>query len=319
MTTQQPDKLKSLGLLVADICGLQPQLEQLIPKFRQAIAEADSVQQPSLNKNSGAYWRLVAFTDSLVRLRLFLEQNFSYVETMGLLAVTRYLFELTVWLKLMQMDSRYGLVYYCELLKNQLDYYTELRNNASREVTFLREIGTQEDKLMESRLADAMRIPDEETRKKTLSQLSNDVMQQIDQAASRSFSLYAEQAQTNGYGFQAHLVETKVLPRIAKDIAGLEHEWKRFERDVLPSIRGLVPKRWNWKDQAALVNMKDEYDFVYSYTSRLLHAKPSTLTTDQKNLEPDEVRIFLKYFRVRLHDVIEMAEEPLAGNSRTMH
>jgi len=45
------------------------------------------------------------------------QPNFDFVETIRIPAVTRYLFELTVGLKLLQMDHRCGLVYYRELLK----------------------------------------------------------------------------------------------------------------------------------------------------------------------------------------------------------
>jgi hypothetical protein len=163
---------------------------------------------------------------------------------MGVLAVARYLFELTVWLKILRMDSRCGLVYYGELLKKQLEFYRELRNNAMREVAFLRKVGSQEQALIEKRLAETMQISDEGARKVALRQLSNDVTQEIDRAASRSFSLYAEQAQTNGYDFQAHLVETKVLPQIGKAIADLKQKLEILESEIPSDIWSLVPKRW---------------------------------------------------------------------------
>lgn len=319
MTTPQAHKLKSLEALIAEICGLRPRLAELIPEFRRSIELVEKAQDPRLDRKSGTYWRLVAFVDSLIRLRLFLEHNFNYVETIGVLAVARYLFELTVWIKVLQMDSRYGLVYYRELLKKQLDFYTEFRNNAVREISFLRETGAQEQRLIQKRLAETMGMPDTEARNQALRRLSNEVTQEIDRAASRRFSLYAEQAQTNGYDFQAHLIETKVLPEYSKAIAGLEQKLADFERDTPPDIRSLVPKRWNWKDQAERVDMKDEYDFIYAYASRLLHATPASLTTNQKNLEPDEMRAFLKYIQVRLLDVIEMAEGLLAADSSVSH
>ncbi len=55
--------------------------------------------------------------------------------------------------------------------------------------------------------------------------------------------------------------------------------------------------------------MEHEYDFIYSYTSRLLHATPASLTTDQKNLEPREVLVFLRYVHVRLLEIIDMARQ----------
>ncbi len=318
MATSQPEKLKSLELLITDICGCAPRLAELIPEFRQRIELAEKAQDPRLEQKSATYGRLVAFVDSLVRLRLFLEHNFNYVETIGVLAVARYLFELTVWLKLLQMASRYGLVYYHELLKNQADFYIELRNNAVREISFLRHIGAREQSLIQSRLSEAMGIPNEEARKQALRRLSNDITQEIDRAASRTFSLYAEQAQTNGYDFQAYLVETKVLPDITKAIADLTQKLSTIEM-LARRVCDFLPKRWVWKDQAARVDMKDEYDFIYAYASRLLHATPASLTTNQKNLEPDEMRAFLKYIRVRLLDVIEMAEGLLATDSTVIH
>jgi hypothetical protein len=161
-----------------------------------------------------------------------------------------------------------------------------------------------------------MRISDEETRKLELGRLGNNIMQEIDQEASRSFSLYAEQAQTNGYGYQAHLVETKVIPGIGKTIADIEQKLATFESDLPAAIRSLVP--YTWKRRARKVNMEGEYDFIYAYASRLLHATPASLTTNEKNLEPDEMRTFLKYIRVRLLDVIDMAKGALTDNSATI-
>jgi hypothetical protein len=96
--------------------GIRP-LETLVQQFRQRIEKLGAEHGSGRCQKSGGYWRLVAFVDSLVRLRLFLENNFKCIETISVLAVARYLFELTVWLKLLVVDSRYGLVYYRELLK----------------------------------------------------------------------------------------------------------------------------------------------------------------------------------------------------------
>ena len=142
-----------------------------------------------------------------------------------------------------------------------------------------------------------------------------EITRRIDEEAARKFSLYADQAKTNGYGFQAYLVETKVLPEYSKAVADLEQKLKGFENDTPSEVKALVSTRWRWDKQAECVGMRDEYDFIYGYASRLLHATPASLTTNQKNLEPDEMRVFLKYIRVRSLDVIEMAEKLLAEDA----
>ena len=52
--------------------------------------------------------------------------------------------------------------------------------------------------------------------------------------------------------------------------------------------------------------MEAEYEYIYRYTSRLLHATPTSFYTTSKNLEPSEVRLFLDYVYVRLLDVIDL-------------
>jgi len=269
--------------LVANIRRLQGPVEDLIRRFQQVVAESEK-HQPDVNSQSGDHWRLVAYRDSLLRLNLFLEQNFNYIEPMGLLAVTRYLFELMIWLKLLHEDSRYGLVYYHELLVKQLDYYTKLGDHLTRETALLRDIGEQEVQLRKERLAEARGIADPQSQKQAILQIPRDVMQHIDSAAARSFRLYGDQAQTNGYDYQAHLVETKVLPEVKERIAQMRQYLDVFELEAPQDAKDLVPQRWNWKVQAGRVGMEEEYSFIYSYTSRLLHATPTTTTTDRRNL-----------------------------------
>src|SRR5213592_1397054 len=94
--------------LARGLQALKPAIEALVPKFRAAVAAGEGRYNHDSSEYPDSLWVLVAHTDSLVRVRLFLEQNFNYVEPMGLLAVTRYLFELLIWLKLMHADKRYG-------------------------------------------------------------------------------------------------------------------------------------------------------------------------------------------------------------------
>lgn len=87
-------------------------------------------------------------------------------------------------------------------------------------------------------------------------------------------------------------------------------------RPELVSLMKSKEEKWNWRSRAEDVGMQDDYNFIYRYTCTFLHAVPSSLSTDMKNLEMDEVAIFLKYINVRLVDIIEMAET-LLGSSPT--
>lgn len=68
---------------------------------------------------------------------------------------------------------------------------------------------------------------------------------------------------------------------------------------------------------AETARIKDEHDYIYSYASRLVHATPVSITTDQKNLELDEVCIFLRYIKVKLLEIIDLARLQPEINVRT--
>lgn len=321
MSAAQSDISKLIEALIANIRGLHETIENLSDQLRGFVHKADKENASSINRKSGTYWRLVAYLNSLIRIKLFLEQNFNYIEPMGLIAVTRYLFELTVWLKIMHKNENYGCVYYLELLNTKLKYYHDLQGHLTREVTFLKKTAVDENKLFEERFKEAEKITDMETRQQALQQLHNDITQVIDNQASRRFSIYSEQAQSNGYNFQADLVEAKTLPNINKSIHDLELERNQFERDATEDVRNLVRDSkgkkipWKWNQKAIDVSMEDDYNFIYSYTSRLLHATPASVVTNKKNLELDEIRIFLKYIHIRLLDIIEMTQNLLLTSS----
>ena len=132
-------------------------------------------------------------------------------------------------------------------------------------------------------------------------------MNRIDAEASRHFSLYIDDAKTNGYGFQAYLVETKAIPPSEAAIAGIERELLEFVQHVPEDVRGLVKGRWQWRGMSEEAGILHEHDYIYSYASKLLHATPASLTTDQKNLEIPEVCLFLRYIYVKMLEIADLA------------
>lgn len=316
------DIYKSTENLVIKIRELQGRLDLLSNQLRRIVNDANKKYDKDVNKQTSKYWIFVTYLNSLVRIRLLLEQNFrDYIESMELLAVTRYLFELTVWLKLMQKDETYGCVYYRELLITQSKFYTDLQNHLEREIIFFREISVQEKELLNKQLSDALKITDSELQKQELLQLGSNVEKEIDNQAARRFSLYGEEAQHNGYAYQAHIIETKILPDVKKNILNLSSEISEFDNNAPENVKNLIKtigKRWEWKKQAREVAMENEYDFIYTYTSKLLHATPASILTDQKNLDLTEMKIFLNYIHIRLVDIIEMTEDLLLQSAQTL-
>ena len=258
-------------------------------------------------------WCIAVAGDSLVRLRLFTEQNFNVVETMGVVAVARYTFEVMVWLRLFTLDRRYGLVYFDQLLATQQRFFQDTLAQLQREVVWFNELEQKETASHKEALKNIDRARAGDGPSQELLSALSAVSVEIDAEAARRFSIYAQAARTNGYGFQADLVETKELPRARQTLADIAAERDAFESRVAHGIKDLRPDRWLWRPMAQKVGRADEYDYLYSFASKLLHATPASITTDQKNLEVPEMEMFLKYIDVTIGDVLALAEEYRPG------
>lgn len=281
------------------IVGLAATFDRLSAPFRTELDAQPTIAQ----KYSPDYWRTNAYGNAMVRLRLICENNFLHIETFGLLAVARYIFELSVWLKLIQSNEAFSLIYYRELIETQRRYYKDSVDQLRREVDLLNafemmdnEIGTPNAALLPASGSST-----------DFGALLQSAMSRVDAAASRNFSIYSESAKINGYGFQAYLVKSKELPRFQAAHDELVEELAQFEAQVPKSIRDVAKGKWQWRSMAKLAGIEHEHDYIYSYASKLLHATPASLTTDQKNLELEEVAMFLRYIYVKLLEVADLA------------
>jgi hypothetical protein len=276
-------------------------------------AESKRLRTPAIlkafdkwNHNS---WCLSVAGDCLVRLRLFTEQNFNHIETMGIIAVARYVFELSVWLHLFERDARYGLVYYSQLLEAQRRFCQDHHGQLLREIALLRQFEQRERGAQRDAARQIQRLADAEKRKEPLASALKAISTSIDDQAARHFSIYAEQAKTYGYGFQAHLVERRAVPQIEAALAAVATEKAALDARIPQDIKDMIPKRWEWRQMASIVGLADEYDFIYTFACKVLHATPISITTDEKNLEPSELVLFLRYINVKVIDTIGLARE----------
>jgi len=295
--------------LIGNIRGLSNEIEKLLSQYNQLMDQYIKKNYSIDVVQTNTYWVLTIYRDSLLRIQLLIKQNFYFIETLGILAITRYIFELTIWIKLIQKNKTWANVYQYILIENQLKYYKNYRAHLKREIVFMQNLEIEEKSLTDIRLEEAKAIEDEELRNKTMVDVLNETANEIDNKAKRKFTIYGEAAKKNGYGFQAYLIETKALPEIASTISTLERHMRDFKKNMSSDLEETMPARWNWFAQAKSVDMQDEYDFIYSYTSRLLHATPGSITTNYRNLELTEIRMFLGYVHIRLADIIEILNQ----------
>jgi hypothetical protein len=320
-----PNQQSKLANVLSEITQLHPVLSEWGTKLRQKIAEREKTEPDERLKTSGTYWALVAYADALTRLRLIVEQNFQFVETLGVLAVTRYIFELAVWLRALAQDSRYGLTYCFQIMDKQIRYYEDYVKRMEHEIALLKRLGEEESAEIEATTKAIVSKPDTDSTKALVGLLQK-IQSETDRKARRNFCMYADQAKTNGHSFQAFLIEKQILPKLHAQLDNCRRE--RAKR--LLSVKDRAPigtkweeqeQSWRWKKQAAAVGMSDQFDFIYSFTSRLLHATPVSLTTNQKLLEPEEMHLFLEYIYVSILDIVDLAKQMLgeAKGDVTVH
>ena len=142
-------------------------------------------------------------------------------------------------------------------------------------------------------------------------QAFTEIPNQIDLEVKQRFTLYGKDAKRNSYALQADIIQTKVIPQLSDLIDKLSAERTRLRQKESIEIEELIPNPWNWRRMAKRVDLQYDYDFIYTFTSRLLHATPVSLTASQQNLEISEIESFLNYIYVRLHDFVNMAEVEL--------
>jgi hypothetical protein len=285
--------------LVGSIRALAPNFRSLSDRFPKETGDATELEAWSSD-----VWRVHAFRNALIKLRILVEQNFSYIETLGLLSVCRYIFELSVWLRLLSMDRRYGLMFGRELLDTQLRFYTDTVKHYKREVDFLRSMDKREDALVDEKMASHIKRGDWAEAARAQDRAGAE----IDAIAARAFSVFSDDARHNGYGYQAHLVETQSILQIEGYISDIASRADRLKERLAVEASDL-PKIWKWRPMAELAGVAHEHDYIYAYASKLIHATPASVLTDQKNLEPQEMYIFLRYIHTKLHDAIDLAEK----------
>jgi len=207
---------KRLGSVLAQIEGLRPQIASSLVAVTKRL---DGLSESSF-ANAGdffcAKWSTIAFREGLVKLDSLLENNLHFIETIGVLALTRYIFEMLVWFRILSHDSEQGIEFYWQIIEKQIDHINDYEKKLHDEMAYFKELDKRDripgDVLAAIAQNRATVSPDDIARR------LNANADLIDQEARRRFSLYAEEAKTNGYGFQAFLIETKILPVYKKQV-----------------------------------------------------------------------------------------------------
>ena len=234
-----------------------------------------------------------------------LEQDISVI------AIARNAFENLIWLKLFNQDKYYGLVFYRQLLQQQLDSQMQAISKAREEIQLFKQLESEDEPDFDS-IAD---LVDENTTKDERDAIiSNHIKssaERVDLKARSAFSIYAQQAKHNGYSYQAHLIENDAIPHHETRIKTLNDHMSELFRSTPLDINPLLEPeflekapRWNWADRASKLGMASQYRFLYAFTSRLLHTTPMSLVTPTE-LSSQEKCLLLDYLCISIKAAYE--------------
>lgn len=264
------------------------------------------------HQNSEITWTLKAQEGTLEKFRDIYSTSKLESDT-ELVALARNLFENIIWLKLFNKDHGYGLVFYYQLLNEQLKSQEQVIEKALGEIKLFKELA-EEDTLDLGPYSHLMsqNSASEEELEKAREYLSNRGAM-VDSKARNAFSIYAASAKHNGYSYQAHLIKTKVIPHheerisvLRKNVDDLKKSHSEADLSKLKELG--VSARWNWCDKAKSVGMADHYYFLYAFTSRSLHCTAMNIITP-KVLDDSERHLLLDYICITSNNCYDEIEK----------
>ena len=226
-----------------EIAALRPRVERAIERLGTRLDVLDKLVDELNLYGSADYWRLVAFKDGMIKVRLILEQSFHFIETLGILATSRYIFELLIWLRLLSSgDPGHCFDYVKQLITDKRDHAEEHLAQVKREIKLFRELEERESR----NSAEAARFAGSPS---DLRKLIDMLAAETDRIARRHFCLYGADAKINGYGYQAFLMEKPQgrCQQSRRALALPAREWLQLRRgqDLLRQERqrhqGAVP------------------------------------------------------------------------------
>lgn len=297
-----------VAAVTAEIQDLASTIAELTQRVRLVIADP---QIATLEGRERAETLLPCEigAEALGRCQILVANNVVVLETLGVISLTRYVFELLVWLRTIHKTPLKSVHFLMLSLKDGEDHTSQHIAHLEAEAKFLDLMAERDDPIpgmMSLRKKHGKNLTAENVRKAERAR-----MDAIDFEARRHFIAYAADAQVNGYGFQAHLIRNKAVAAAQADLEAKRQLRldlvNRFGPSLIEEAGGVT--KWNWFDSSKAVGMEPEYQYIYRYASRLLHATPTSFYTTSKNLKLSEMRPFLEYVYVRLMDIIDVVTD----------
>ncbi len=273
-------------------------LREKLPIVRPLVRGRKFIIEARIRENNSSLhrsqlWVCIAHQGTLDKLeRLFASEG--HPSEFEIVGGARNLFENLVWCRLFKSDVGYGLVFYEQLLQEQIESVKAHIAKIDSEIALFAELEAIEGSEMTS-LADRLKRGEIDSNQFTV--LFKEAQTDVDSRARLAFAIYGATALFNGYGYQRHLLASSIKPGLELDLQTLNSELQSLKAAKPDSINGLVKEighrgRINWWKAATKIGMQDEYDFVYSFASKMLHSKAISTVPNGQLSEGEAILMF---------------------------
>jgi hypothetical protein len=197
-----------------------------------------------------------------------------------------------IWLRLIAKDREKFITYFIALqFSENIQHLKSTIKQSQAELDVYRPIVARQGK-------EILKL-----REKTRRNISRVLAKYSDIELSTSFLSYERTVRKKGFRPVVEALERR-LDEHETAIIKLEQACEKAKQ-----ARGIwLREKWNWGKRAEEADLKIEYDFVYGYVSRLVHCKPASFHTDQKNLEYDEMILFHSFIIFIVGDILKIVQ-----------
>jgi hypothetical protein len=308
---EKEDATRTFNEIADEIARRHCRLVDMASRCDDRMTAMKGTDNEASRRKMSDWWTLVACQGAYVKLRLIVEEHFRedakrnaiFGDSIGLIAVARYMFELIVWLKTLQKDPRNGLFFRFCAVSRDLQHRRGTRDQIKREIALFQRLAEEENRRRMEITNDKTLSPE------ALVRAAEKVSDDMDRRARSQFSIYVRQIEPIGFAEGAKHLEDKTLPVVLKQIPELEREKSELKRILRQN--GLDDPKWIWAQRAEAVGMKERYEFFYGYASRLLHAEPVSFATHEPALHDYEIIALLDHILATIDEAAELGKNLL--------
>lgn len=233
-------------------------------------------------------------------------------------ASVRYILETLIQTELLLKEEKYTFKLFYSIHNHQLDKYEKFIKRIEKEIEIMKSY-EKEDQILKAQKI--KKLPSKEEQINAIKEYY-EAQEKLDSRADLEFTIFTPDYRFNGYGYSAHLMETKILPEYIKryneivsaNTASAKRIVKQenivalfdFRRQFTRVFIELKDDR-TWQKKAEETNLSKEYETIYDLTSAIIHSTSYSYHTSNEFTEADRqiaLNLIFKYSK-KIHKNIK--------------